>query len=255
MIVTSLFDGISVAQQALLKNGVKFDKYYASEIDRYCIKITQGNFPQTIQIGDVKSIENITDFECGLLVGGSPCQDISIAHKGAGIKGSRSSLFYYFALWLKILKPKYFLFENVVPAKKEWLRYMNKKLGVEPILINADLFVQQNRPRLYWTNIPIKKLQERPDWQEKYYQYRRNYFRENKSGVSPCLMANMGTGGHNVPLRSKNLNDRLSVEECEALQGLPRGYTDFGISRTQRLKAIGNAWCSPVIEHIFKGLR
>jgi len=114
--------------------------------------------------------------------------------------------------------------------------------------------VPQNRNRLYWTNIDIAPLPERPAWNKQYYQWRRTYFRENKSGVCPTLTANMGTGGHNVPLYSKDLKDRLSPVDCEKLQGLPDDYTE-GVSNTQRFKALGNGWTVSVIVHILQGLK
>ena len=138
--------------------------------------------------------------------------------------------------------------------KQESQDVITEILGVEPVLINSDLFTQQNRERLYWTNIKINTLPTRPDWKGNYYQWRRTYFRENKSGVSPCLTANMGTGGHNVPLKSKNLSDKLTPVECEWLQSVPKNYTE-GVSNTQRYKMIGNGWTVDVISHIFKNLK
>ena len=128
--------------------------------------------------------------------------------------------------------------------------------GVCGVKINSDRFVPQNRPRIYWTNIPIAKLPKRPDWSRKYYQFRRTYFRENKSGVCPCLTANMGTGGHNVPLKSMDLNDKLTPKECCLLQGFPYRYTEVeGISNTQRYKMIGNSFTINVIAHILRGMK
>ena len=126
-------------------------------------------------------------------------------------------------------------------------------LDVEPVKINSDVFVGQNRERLYWTNLEIKPLPKRPEWNSQYYQWRRTYFRENKSGVCPCLTANMGTGGHNVPLKSKNLADKLTPVECERLQTIPENYTE-GVSNTQRYKMIGNGWTVDVIAHILSEL-
>ena len=138
--------------------------------------------------------------------------------------------------------------------KKESEDVITKYLGVGPVEINSDLFVGQNRPRMYWTNIDIVNLPERPDWDQKYYQWRRTYFRENKSGVCPCLTANMGTGGHNVPLHSKDLKDKLSPVECERLQTIPDNYTE-GVSNTQRYKMIGNGYTVDVIAHILSFIK
>ena len=128
MRVLSLFDGISCGQLALRRAGVKIDVYYASEIDKYAIQVTQKNFPNTIQLGDVTKID-FTQFigKIDLLIGGSPCQDLSIAKKDRkGLEGSRSGLFFKYVEALQTIKPKYFLLENVASMKKEdrdiWLR-------------------------------------------------------------------------------------------------------------------------------------
>ena len=155
--VLSLFDGISVAQQALKELGYDVE-YYASEIDKYAIQITQKNHPMTIQIGDVKHIgigDDISFFQdekIDLLIGGSPCQDLSIAKKNReGLKGSRSSLFYEYGRILKEVKPKYFILENVNSMPKEAKEIITKELfGIEPVMINASLVSAQNRKRLFW---------------------------------------------------------------------------------------------------------
>lgn len=252
--VLSLFDGISCGQIALEKAGLQVEKYYASEIDKYTIQVTQKNYPQTIQIGDVRNIKG-NDYNINLLIGGSPCQDLSRAKDNAeGLKGNRSSLFYEYVRIKNELNPMWFLYENVIPKNKNDLYEMQKELGVEPVFINSDLFVPQNRPRVYFTNIPIKQLPKRPNWNYQYYQYRRTYWRELKKGTCCCLTANMGTGGNNVPYILENGIKRvLTINELEELQGVPKDYT-AGISNTQRKKAIGNGWTVDVITHIFKGL-
>jgi site-specific DNA-cytosine methylase len=254
MNVLSLFDGMSCGQIALNKLGIKYDNYFASEIDKYAIQVTQKNYPNTKQVGSVTDVKAEDLPKIDLLFGGSPCQDLSgLKADGKGLDGEKSKLLLDFIRIKNELNPKYFLLENVVPRKPEWKEEIDKLMGVEGVFINSDLFVQQNRPRYYWTNIPIDKLPERPEWKGKYFQYRRTYFRENKSGVCPCLTANMGTGGHNVPLKSQDLKDKLSPIECERLQGVPNNYTD-GVSNTQRYKMTGNGWTVDVIAHIFKNI-
>ena len=256
MNVLSLFDGMSCGQIALERAGIKVDNYFASEIDKHAIEVTQKNYPNTEQLGsvtDLKKREHSPKID--LLIGGSPCQDLSMLKNGDGLKGDKSSLFWEQVRLLKSLNPKYFLFENVVPRKKEWLDDINNAIGVEGVLINSDLFVCQNRPRYYWTNIPISSLPKRPDWKEQYYQYRRTYFRENKSGVCPCLTANMGTGGHNVPLKSPDKKDKLSIIETRKLQGIPEWYEMNNMANCHLYKMIGNGWTIPVIKHILSGIR
>lgn len=153
--VLSLFDGISCGQVALERAGIPVGTYYASEIDSYAIEITQKNYPNTIQLGDVTQID-FTQFKgkIDLIMGGSPCQDLSIAGKRAGLQGERSGLFYKFVEALSVIKPRYFLFENVASMKQEEKKIISEYLQAEPILINSSLVSAQDRKRLYWTNIP-----------------------------------------------------------------------------------------------------
>jgi len=153
MNVLSLFDGISCGQIALERAGIKVDKYYASEVDKYAIKVAQNNYPDTIQIGDVKEVhaENLPEID--LLIGGSPCQGFSFAGKQLNFEDVRSKLFFEFVRILEETQPTYFLLENV-KMKKESQDIISGFLGVEPIEINSSLVSPQNRKRLYWTNIP-----------------------------------------------------------------------------------------------------
>ena len=152
MNVLSLFDGMSCGQIALDKLGIKVDNYFASEIDKYAIQVTQKNYPNTKQIGSITEVKGEDLPKIDLLFGGSPCQSFSIAGNGSGFDG-KSKLFWEFVRVLKECKPKYFLLENV-KMKKEWQDVISKALGVEPILIDSSLITAARRERLYWTNIP-----------------------------------------------------------------------------------------------------
>ena len=70
--VLSLFDGISCGQIALNRVGIKYDNYFASEIDKYAIKVTQANYPNTIQLGDITKVKGSDLPNIELLFGGSP---------------------------------------------------------------------------------------------------------------------------------------------------------------------------------------
>lgn len=152
--VLSLFDGISCGQVALERVGIPVEVYYASEIDKYAIQITQKNYPNTIQLGDVTKI-NFKKFigKVDLIMGGSPCQDLSIAGKRKGLSGDRSGLFYKFVEAIKTIKPKYFLLENNVGMPQEAYEEISKLMGCYPIEINSALVSAQTRKRFYWTNI------------------------------------------------------------------------------------------------------
>ncbi len=152
MKILSLFDGISIARQAITNCGIDIEKYYASEIDKYAIQIAQKNFPDTIQVGNVVDIKGEDFKDIDLIIGGSPCQDLSIAKKNReGLNGARSGLFYEYVRILKEVKPKYFILENVNSMPKEAKETITKELfGIEPIMINAALVSAQNRKRLFW---------------------------------------------------------------------------------------------------------
>lgn len=285
MNVLSLFDGISVGQAALNEAGIKYDLYLSSEIDKNAIKITQKNFPGTIQIGDVRQIKGDVLTHIDLVIGGSPCQGFSFAGQQLNFVDERSRLFFEYVRILNEIRKKNpdvkFLLENV-KMKKQYQDIITSYLGVEPIEINSKLFVPQNRPRLYWTNIEfdmnIKTPHNAPemlndilieDWQiaDKYYlsdkakdymgrlrngKPRWEFHTNFLSGNASCLTANMYKG---VPYGViKELGRRLHPIECERLQGLPDGYTE-GVSDTERYKSLGNGWTMPVIAHIFKGLK
>lgn len=153
MNVLSLFDGISCGRVALERAGIRINKYFASEIDKYAIQIAQKNYPDTIQIGDVTKVKGYNLPKIGLLIGGSPCQGFSFAGKQLNFDDPRSKLFFKYVRILKEVKPQYFLLENV-KMKKEYQDVISEALGVEPIEINSSLVSAQNRVRLYWTNIP-----------------------------------------------------------------------------------------------------
>lgn len=155
MKVLSLFDGISGAMQALKNIGIKPSVCYASEIDKYAIKISEKNHPEIMRIGDVRKVvpEQYKNFD--LMIWGSPCQDLSIAKKGRkGLSGERSGLFWEAVRIWKAIQPKYWLMENVASMRKQDKYIISKELGVEPIMINSALVSAQSRKRYYWTNIP-----------------------------------------------------------------------------------------------------
>lgn len=154
MNVLSLFDGMSCGQIALERVGIRVDNYFASEIDKHAIKVTQTNYPNTIQLGDVREIkaENLPTID--LLIGGSPCQGFSFSGKQLNFDDPRSKLFFEFVRLVKELKPKYWLLENVV-MKKEFEQIISEHLEVQPIKINSSLVSAQNRERLYLANFEI----------------------------------------------------------------------------------------------------
>jgi len=150
--VLSLFDGMSCGQIALQKLGIKVNKYFAAEIDKHAIAVTQHNFPNTIQLGDVTKVFAKDLPKIDLLIGGSPCQGFSFAGKQLAFDDPRSKLFFEFVRLKNECNPTYFMLENV-KMKKEFELIISNYMGVAPIEINSALLSAQNRVRLYWTNI------------------------------------------------------------------------------------------------------
>lgn len=157
MRVLSLFDGISAGMLALQRAGIPVTSYYASEIDKYAIKISQKNFPEIIQLGDVNNWKSWDIGDIDLLIGGSPCTNLSVSGNGLGLDGPQSGLLYRFIDVLYKYRPRYFLLENV-PMKSVWKNTISELVGLQPIEINSSLVSAQSRRRLYWTNIPITSL-------------------------------------------------------------------------------------------------
>lgn len=256
MNILSLFDGMSCGQIALHRAGIHYDTYYASEIDKYAIQITQRNYPHTIQLGDVRSINPTTLPTITLLLGGSPCQGLSFAGQRKGLDDPRSRLFFEYVRLLNTLRPTYFLFENV-RMKQTDKDIITSHLGVSPIEIDSALVSAQSRKRLYWTNIPnILPPQDKCIFLKDII----------TSGVvvrdkSYCIDAhyylgynkNKGHGSNHrqiVYVNGDMIDYRLlTPQECEILQTVPLEYTR-GVSNTQRYKMLGNGWTVDVIAHI-----
>lgn len=279
--ILSLFDGISCGQVALERIGIEYENYYSSEIDKYSIQITQKNYPNTIQIGDVKKVKANSLPNIDLLMGGSPCQDLSGCGKRIGIYGDKSSLFFEYLRLLKEIKPKYFLFENNSSMKKEIKEFISKQLECSYIEINSNLLSAQNRRRLYWTNIPNVKLPKdkniflkdilQPIEDKKEFDCTQKLFAKKKGTLaytkawghvrdlnqkSRCLTTDnsLSCSGSTIVKYSDSIFYLLTPIERERLQTLPDDYTS-GVSNTQRYKQIGNGWTVDVIAHILKNLK
>jgi site-specific DNA-cytosine methylase len=274
--IVSLFDGISCLQIALNRTGIPYQNYYASEIDKHCITITQNNYPSTIQVGNITDLSK-GDFpsEIDLLVGGSPCQGFSLMGKQLNFNDDRSKLFFeYVRLW-KVLKPKYFILENV-KMRQDIQDAISDILGVKPIEINSALFSGQNRRRLYWTNIPnieqklshsiasLGKITGKSLLTDKTYEIatvRKGTPRQIVKPATdklPCLTASYykGINADGRPGKAKSFGDyergkieMLSPVECERMQTVPEGYTE-GVAKTHRYKALGNGFTVDVIAFI-----
>ena len=262
MNVLSLFDGISCGRVALERAGIKVNKYFACEIDKYAIKISEKNYPDIIHLGDINGWKTWDLPKIDLIIGGSPCQGFSRAGKELNFEDPRSKLFFIFVDILNFYKPKYFLLENVM-MRKEWQDVISTYLNTAPVSINSSLLSAQNRRGLYWLNFLITQPEDKgifvKDILEKdavipIYHNLYGGFKETKPRVfstkSPTIRTSAG-GGHIPSVGNVNGTIRkLTPLECERLQTLPEGYTE-GISDTQRYNCIGNGWTVDIIAHIF----
>lgn len=279
--VLSLFDGISCGHIALDKAGIPINKYYASEIDKYAIKVTNKNYPDTINLGDVTTVNGELFAEkIDLLIGGSPCQGFSQAGKMKNFDDPRSKLFWEYVRILKEVKPKYFLLENVV-MKQEWQDIISEALGVKPIMIDSSLTSAATRKRLYWTNIPgisqpedlditFGDIRERnvPEGSIYYTDKGLDWIRRHEKRTGKTLRI-IGDSDKMQMLEASmykkyssqrffGIEDThglryITVTECERCMNVPDGYTDC-CSNTQRYKQLGNGWEVNTITHIFRAL-
>lgn len=166
--VLSLFDGISCGMVALERAEIPVNKYYASEIDKYAIKVSNKNYPNIIQLGDINNWKSwdIEWNKIDLLIGGSPCQGFSFAGKQLNFNDERSKLFFVYVDILNHIKKLNsnvkFLLENV-KMKKEYLDVISQHLGIKPVFINSSLVSAQNRQRYYWTNIGNGNIEQPED--------------------------------------------------------------------------------------------
>lgn len=318
--VLSLFDGISCGHIALDRAGIKVKTYLASEIKKHAINTTMLHYPDTIQIGDVTKVHYDSDTrtlykncekeiiydengefkECkwtlgkkvfegniDLLIGGSPCQNFSIARVSAGyerdgLEGDKSVLFYEYLRLKNEINPTLWLLENV-KMKKEHEKELNGYLGTEGLHINSKLVSFQLRPRIYWTNIPgVEAPEDRDINFQDYKDTDPEYCRQFKVNRTPSRIKMWADGkgegayGHckNVTYAEKvgcvtRKQDRcpnsgliefedfcryLTRREIEAAQTLPIGYTD-NLSYLQMQDVCGDGWTVDVIAHIFSYIK
>lgn len=285
MNILSLFDGMSCGQIALNKLDIKYNNYFASEIDKYAIKVTQTNYPKTIQLGDIRNIKVSNLPKIDLIIGGSPCQDFSIANKDRkGLDGEKSSLFFeYYRIFqeVKAINPEVkFLLENVIMDKKNY-NILSKYMNCYPVRINSSLVSGALRDRYYWSNI-------NNFWQDLYYNNYTNIpqpknkkiklqdvleFGYVKKKKHNSLNTGSGIGGSQEYLQKRNNNTGMvtliynssdfdfnkGIRTCtqlemERLHNIPEGYTSC-LNQKQAGQVIGNGWTVDVIAHIFKYLK
>lgn len=291
--VLSLCGGVETGLYALQQLGIPIREYHTYEILPEAIAVSKYHFPFVVHHGDLYE----ADFEqfkgSDLLLCGSCCQSISrtrIEDKSvnSGLDG-KSKIFFKAVEALRVIQPKYFMFENVIPSNDEDLKTMTEHIGVDPILIDSGRFCAQNRERYYWTNIPLGKLPKEStlvlkdvmenNVDEKYFykkdfeiidmnkrvcaELKVNTMDMNRRIYNPefkCCTLTCVNGGY----QEKSVMDygrprKLTEIEYERLQGLPDNFTNVEVngrklSYSKRCSLMGNGWTEPVIEWILKGI-
>ena len=278
-IVLSLFDGISCGKVALDRAGIKVKKYYASEIDKFAMQVSEKNHPDIIQLGDVTSWRSwdIDWKNVGLLIGGSPCQGFSFAGKQLNFNDDRSKLFFVYVDILNHIKSVNpdvkFLLENV-KMKAEWQDVISGYLGVKPIRINSALVSAAKRDRLYWANFDVEMPDDKgitfddinqhsTDWLSDTYIDKVSKWKAQQDPIAnttfigtnsklPCLTARGYNQSHSgmILISDGNKYRYLTNNEAELAMTLPVDYT-AGITDRERARCLGNGWTVDVIAHIF----
>lgn len=276
--VLSLFDGMSCGQIALNRAGIRYLNYYASEIKPHAIAVTQRNYPNTIQLGDIAKIDGSKLPKIDLLIGGSPCQDFSRGNAVRnGLDGAKSGLFFEYLRLLKECNPKYWLLENVIMSDADYM-IISEYMGTEPVRINSSLVSGQLRDRLYWTNIG-------PECFDLFGNRKSCIPQPKDKGITLQSVLTSGytdrlksrallesdsrplrdtekmwrryhsTGFTTIVFESPDLNYKrgiryLNQTELERLQTVPEGYTSI-LTRNQAACLLGDGWTVDVISHIF----
>lgn len=285
MNILSLFDGMSCGRIAAERAGFDVENYYASELDKYAIKVTQANWPNTIQLGDVTKWRkwDIDWASIDLLIGGSPCQGFSFAGKQLAFDDPRSALFFEYLNILNHIKSVNpdvkFMLENV-KMKKEYLEVISNLLGVEPVFINSALVSAQNRQRYYWANWDFKAPEDKgitwgciresgaPDchyytekglaWINRHSERTGKELRvwpnDSKCQMLEASMFKNYSGQRFFAVEDVKGLRYISLLECERAQTVPDNYTNH-VSNTQRYKMLGNGWTVDVVGHIFNSLQ
>ena len=296
--VVSLCDGMSCGQIALKELNVEVDNYYASEIDKNAIKVTQDNFPNTIQLGDVITLSENLNFlrtlpKIDLIMFGFPCRSLSNATAGRkeynnGLNGV-SGIFYNcleILNWLKENNNKEikFLIENVNSNNKKDINVISSLVGVEPLMVNSNLFSAQDRERLYWTNIEIKELPKSCELvledvldenvDESYF-YDKSF---EYHGDDKKVCATLDIKGHDILKRVNNKKfksptltscrggnlqkkvfdngrcRKLTENEYRKLQTIPDWYV-MNVAKSHIYNMCGDGWTVDVIKHILGDLK
>lgn len=292
--VLSLCGGVETGILALQNLGIPISEYHTYEILPEAIAVSLHHFPFIVHHGDLYEADWNDYKGFDLVIGGMTCTSLSrvrIENKKVnnGLLG-KSGIVYELQKALQIIKPKWFMAENVIPSNEDDLKELDRIMGVKGVLIDSAKFSAQDRERYYWTNMPIAPIPENnslvlknimeANVDEKYFyknkfeildinkkvcaELKVNTMQMNKRIYNPnfkCATLTCINGGyHHKKVLDNGRPRKLTELEYERLQGFPDNFTNVSIngkpiSSTKRYSLCGNAWTLPVIEHIFRGMK
>jgi len=284
MNVLSLFDGMRCGAYCLQQAGIKVNKYYASDINKYAIQVADDNFPKAINLGDINNWrEWLIDWaSIDLIMAGFPCQAWSFSGDQGGLDDPRGALVLVLIEifeHVKSLNPGVkFFFENVF-MKAKYENFINELFGVKPHKIESNQIAPVDRKRNYWTNIEFEEITpvkssfgDIREWNAAdnfyYSEAAFNWLSNHAKRKGKDLKVFTNSGKMQMleaTMYKKYSSQRFfgvldhkgirypTVVECERCHGLPDGYTK-SVSNTQAYEMIGNGWECRTVTHIFKGL-
>lgn len=294
MNILSLFDGMSCGRIAAERAGLTVTNYYASEVDKHAIKVSQANWPEIIHLGDVTKWREwrIDWASIDLLIGGSPCQGFSFAGKQLAFNDPRSALFFVYVDILNHIRnvnpDVKFMLENV-KMKGDYLYAITESIYAGtgtismPVRINSDLVSAQSRDREYWANWPITKPEDKgillPSViglsadQYDIYQKDKPHKPRKSNLKSSCLTGAANAAGNHsqmdvivmkgteIPLTSTG---RIDIHSNPMVRRYSVAECEIlqtvpvgytkAVSNSQAYKMLINGWTVDVIAHIFKSM-
>ncbi|XP_062292710.1 DNA (cytosine-5)-methyltransferase 3A-like isoform X6 [Scomber scombrus] len=255
--VLSLFDGIATGLLVLKDLGIQVDKYVASEVCEDSITVGMVRHQGRIMyVGDIRNVTHKHIEEWGpfdLVIGGSPCNDLSIVNPARkGLYEGTGRLFFEFYRLLHEARPKpgdgrpfFWLFENVVAMGVSDKRDISRFLECNPVMIDAKEVSAAHRARYFWGNLPGMSRPLAP-------------MTNDKLDLQECLEHGRTAKGkdEHFPVYMDNKEDILWCTEMERVFGFPVHYTDVSnMSRLARQRLLGRSWSVPVIRHLFAPLK
>ncbi|XP_031435609.1 DNA (cytosine-5)-methyltransferase 3A-like isoform X2 [Clupea harengus] len=276
--VLSLFDGIATGLLVLRELGIQVDRYVASEVCEDSITVGLVRHQGRIMyVGDIRNVTRRHILEWGpfdLVIGGSPCNDLSIVNPARkGLFEGTGRLFFEFYRLLHEARPKegdrrpfFWLFENVVAMGVSDKRDISRFLECNPVMIDAKEVSAAHRARYFWGNLPgMNRLvreepltamnSDRVDLQNCLEHGRTAKFDKVRTITTRSNSIKQGKDQH-FPVYMNDKEDILWCTEMERVFGFPVHYTDVSnMSRLARQRLLGRSWSVPVIRHLFAPLK